>query len=146
MGNQNIKGPYGTDWPREDVLAGVGKGWGKLVGELIDDLFKLGWDGELHQIKEKFGGLRFYIGGGTDEVWDRIHEAEEASLRVCEDCGAPGSTTNHGWIRTLCDTHKAITREANFVADDKHRAQEGTSERGSVPPGELPDPDGVVSE
>lgn len=53
------------------------KGWGGIINSLIEDLFNLGWNGQLYQIKEKFGGLRFYIGGGTDEMRDRIIRARE---------------------------------------------------------------------
>lgn len=58
------------------------------------------------QIKEKFGTLRFYVNGGNDKVDALIEYAEEMSAHTCEICGSPGSQTNTGWIRTLCDTHK----------------------------------------
>jgi hypothetical protein len=90
---------------REDVLSCVGKGWHKLVNSLIDDLFKLGWDGSLLQIKEKFGGLRFYIGQGSAEIFDRLYIAEEESIHTCEECGEPGELYYDGWIRCLCPVH-----------------------------------------
>jgi len=67
------------------------------------------WD-ESHQVvaaqvKEKFGGLRFYIRGGDDFVEGAIALAESLSFRTCEECGAPGSRRGGGWIRTLCDSH-----------------------------------------
>ena len=57
------------------------------------------------QVKEKFGGLRFYHSGGDDSVMRMIDEAEQESFRVCEMCGAAGSTkpSKRGWIRTMCD-------------------------------------------
>lgn len=57
------------------------------------------------QVKEKFGGLRFYIDRGTDEHFNYIYFAELMSYKVCEECGAPGKTYRDGWHRTLCDTH-----------------------------------------
>lgn len=84
----------------------IGKGWHPLVKELIEDLQKLGWDGTILQIKEKFGGLRFYIAGGSDEVWDRIERAEKESFTICEECGEPGQLRKRSWIRTLCDKHE----------------------------------------
>ena len=57
------------------------------------------------QIKEKFGGLRFYVDGATDEVDNYIAFAEQLSNRICEECGAPGTHRDNGWIRTLCDKH-----------------------------------------
>jgi hypothetical protein len=59
------------------------------------------------QIKEKFGGLRFYYDGGDDTVRGMVRMAEAWADSSCEDCGAPGRQRNNGWIRTLCDTHEA---------------------------------------
>jgi hypothetical protein len=61
------------------------------------------------QIKEKFGGLRFYISSDADEtavstVYAIIDMAEHLSFRVCEVCGRPGTLRRGGWVRTLCDT------------------------------------------
>lgn len=95
----------GKPFPREDVLAHVGEGWHPLVNKLIDDLFQLGWDGRLDQIKEKFGGLRFYISSGSPEVHERISKAEDDSYRICDVCGEPGKLRTGGWLATLCDTH-----------------------------------------
>lgn len=58
------------------------------------------------QIKEKFGGLRFYYGGGDQCISGMVRMAEAMSEVTCEDCGAPGTLGGRGWIRTLCDTHR----------------------------------------
>ena len=55
------------------------------------------------QVKEKFGGLRFYMTGGTDEIFDLIEKAEALSYKTCESCGAPGTQSNSKWITTLCE-------------------------------------------
>jgi hypothetical protein len=82
----------------------VGKGWYQLIKDLIDDLIKLGWNKEICQVKEKFGGLRFYINGGTTEIFNRISEAEELSINTCEVTGNKGELrTDIGWYRTLSD-------------------------------------------
>lgn len=57
------------------------------------------------QVKEKFGGLRFYVNGGTDGIYDMISMAESMSVVTCEECGSPGRRRRGGWIRTLCDKH-----------------------------------------
>jgi len=57
------------------------------------------------QVKEKFGTLRFYVNGGDDTTRGMIQMAEAMSACTCEDCGAPGTTGGHGWIRTLCPKH-----------------------------------------
>jgi hypothetical protein len=59
------------------------------------------------QVKEKFGGLRFYVHGATEEQYDIIHHAEAMSYYVCEECGTMKTARlySFGWNRTLCDTH-----------------------------------------
>ena len=54
------------------------------------------------QVKEKFGGLRFYVDNCDDYVSGIISMAESMSYRICEECGSPGKQTGRGWIRTLC--------------------------------------------
>jgi len=57
------------------------------------------------QVKEKFGGLRFYMSCGTDEMFDLIDEADTASYKICEECASGDATQNDvGWIRTLCES------------------------------------------
>ena len=57
-------------------------------------------------IKEKFGALRVYWSGDLPDDGDLVLDAAESlSEHVCEECGAPGSTREGGWIRTLCDQH-----------------------------------------
>jgi hypothetical protein len=82
----------------------ISNGWFGLVKELIEDCIALGWDKQICQIKEKFGGLRFYINSGSDEIFNRISEAEDKSMEVCEVTGLPGKLrTDIRWYRTLCD-------------------------------------------
>ena len=58
------------------------------------------------QIKEKFGGLRFYYDGGDDYIAGLVEMAEVWAENTCEVCGAPGKDSNiGGWLKTLCDTH-----------------------------------------
>jgi hypothetical protein len=61
----------------------------------------------VEQIKEKFGGLRFYYQGGDDYIRGLVTMAEAWADRSCEECGAPGTSRKGGWIRTLCDHHEA---------------------------------------
>jgi hypothetical protein len=60
------------------------------------------------QVKEKFGGLRFYVQAATDAHYKYISFAESMSYRTCESCGAPGKTYTDGWHTTLCDIHAAM--------------------------------------
>lgn len=62
---------------------------------------------EVHQIKEKFGGLRFYA-DGTDEFCEGVIRMAEAMADItCEYCGKPGKHRSGGWVKTLCDEHEA---------------------------------------
>jgi len=84
----------------------IGQGWNLLVKNLIEDLIALGWDKQICQVKEKFGGLRLYINAGSDAVFDRISKAERDSYDICEVCGEKGEMRRDlGWYLTLCDNH-----------------------------------------
>jgi hypothetical protein len=58
------------------------------------------------QIKEKFGGLRFYYDGGNEHISGMVRMAEIWADKSCETCGAPGTSGGKGWIKTLCPTHR----------------------------------------
>ncbi len=84
----------------------VGYGWYPLIKDLIIDLIDLGWDKQIIQVKEKFGGLRFYINEGSEKIFNRISEAEKLSYELCEICGNKGELRkDKSWITTLCDNH-----------------------------------------
>ncbi len=84
----------------------VNNGWLGVIKELIEELIKLGWDKRICQVKEKFGGLRFYPDELNDEGYQLILKSEKLSYLVCEICGEVGELRNDiGWYRTLCDKH-----------------------------------------
>lgn len=60
------------------------------------------------QVKEKFGGLRFYTDGKLpDAAIEIIGQACREADKTCEDCGEPGILReSRPWIRTLCDKCK----------------------------------------
>jgi hypothetical protein len=64
----------------------------------------------IEQIKEKFGGLRFYYQGGNEYIRGLVNMAEIIADQTCETCGAPGKKRSGGWIRTLCDFHEEHRR------------------------------------
>jgi len=65
-----------------------GDGWFDLIWKLCEDLEPLvGPDFEVIQVKEKFGGLRFYVDNATAQANDRISQAENDSYEICEECG-----------------------------------------------------------
>lgn len=93
-----------------------GDGWFALIDRLslaceneIDTLIaqgvpKEGWP-RIAQIKDKFGGLRFYVRGPlSDDLRAQILQAENIeSLRTCECCGVPGKLRTGRWRYTYCD-------------------------------------------
>ena len=91
-----------------------GDGWFNIIWDLSSKLEPLiqkfideNQDTELYpkaaQVKEKYGGLSFYMTCGSDEIFDLIEEAEALSYKTCEECGKPGEERGGGWIHTLCD-------------------------------------------
>jgi len=90
-----------------------GDGWFEILWRLCEALAPLvaaaekqtGRPFEVLQVKEKLGGLRFYVNHRTDAICERITAAELESMRTCEVCGQPGTRRMGNWIRTLCDEH-----------------------------------------
>lgn len=82
-----------------------GDGWYNILDELFSELNK--HDVQLMQVKEKFGGLRVYLNGGSDEVYNLIDKAEEKSFKTCESCGNPGKNQEiNYWLYTVCEECK----------------------------------------
>jgi hypothetical protein len=94
-----------------------GEGWWPILTNLCANIqHHLDWKNKksevvpqvvVAQIKEKFGGLRFYYDGGDDHISGMVRMAEAWAGNTCEDCGAPGKSRDGGWIKTLCDHHEA---------------------------------------
>jgi len=89
---------------------GCSDGWFQLLCDLSADLMEICEEAgievpEVKQVKEKFGGLRYYVRGGNEATNARIRQAEEASVTICEVCGNPGKTRGVGRVQTLCDEH-----------------------------------------
>ena len=119
------------------VASELPAGWFDIVDALCRDIeVLLGSEAErfqVQQIKEKFGGLRFYYSlEDAEDMFIDIHTdrairtmvdkgdgpplmgqirslVDAASLRsttTCEHCGAVGQRASRGgWIRTLCALH-----------------------------------------
>jgi hypothetical protein len=80
---------------------------------------------EIVQVKEKFGGLRFYVKNANKSIRQRIQAAELESTTVCDVCGKLGERRGGGWIRTLCDEHaegRPVFAEWN-TSDEGERQQ-----------------------
>lgn len=82
--------------------------------------------GEIYvaQIKEKFGGLRFYMNESTPYIDGAISFAEKLSYNICEACGAPGKLRQNGYLRTLCDADVVREEEENKELSRKYKAEQ----------------------
>ena len=97
--------------PQESCMAwgmDCGDGWYWLIDQLCKVL-QFNTDNNKQpqvvaaQVKEKFGGLRFYINSGSTEQFAAIHLAESMSYGICEICGTTENVgQTDGWISSLC--------------------------------------------
>jgi len=66
------------------------------------------------QVKEKFGGLRFYTHNSIAAIEDLIESAYDEVNEICEYCGDEGVLRKDlGWIRTLCNSCHAEAKKGN---------------------------------
>ena len=109
-------------WPRLDKAydgrggsGNIGKGWYELVEQLDTDIARIYPDYILECVKEKFGGLRYYIANLPDTVskedeetiYRLIGRSEAISTFTCDVCGQAGRPLMIGWlVLTRCDEHK----------------------------------------
>ena len=90
-----------------------GPGWFKIIDELSQYIENYNDTCEnvedycvALQVKEKFGGLRFYVAGGNEQIFERIFNAESESMKTCENCGKPGKLRGNRWLYVSCEEHK----------------------------------------
>lgn len=105
---ENIEGP-----PPTFAIYGFecGDGWYTVIDALCESLQRRDVELTVVQVKEKFGGLRFYHDGIKAEAerdsymaLGAIYNAQDMSKRVCEQCGNPAELRRDGgWLRARCD-------------------------------------------
>lgn len=107
----------------------VGPGWSFIL-DLTDNALEQWIPGyKIRQIKEKFGGLRYYFDFPDNfdddydledpateneysvrkqSIWDFVHAMESLASTVCDQCGKPGQMRTSGPYNNyvLCDEHK----------------------------------------
>lgn len=108
----------------------VGDGWYWLIDQLCE-LLQYGTDKNgkhqvvAAQVKEKFGGLRFYINSGDDEQYAMIHLAENMSYSICEECGSLDDVKQTtGWIKSLCPVCRKQLNKRTKEDRDKIKEEE----------------------
>jgi len=87
------------------------EGWLPLITECHERLYAIDKEYEVLQIKEKFGGLRYYFRSSHRDrnIMEAIvDEYERKSFETCEICGEHGVPirTYTSWIKTLCENHR----------------------------------------
>jgi len=74
-----------------------GDGWYDLIYTLCSQIANyIKWNEkdckvQVLQVKEKFGGLRFYTNAVPDKIRGMINMAEAMSYKICDVCGNKGS-------------------------------------------------------
>jgi hypothetical protein len=92
-----------------------GDGWFNIIDQLCANIQShIDWKNKekeivpqvtVVQVKEKFGGLRFYYDGGDDYIHGLSSMAESISELTCETCGNPVKRQGGGWVYTACEEH-----------------------------------------
>lgn len=106
---------------REKFVAGhpnyieVDEGWYQIIVDCDAEITGIDPDYRIAQIKEKFGGLRYYVQlsdpAKSNQVNGVITKYEKLALQTCEATGGPGVMMRSigGWYKTLNPDYAAET-------------------------------------
>ena len=107
-----ISTEIGRPYTRDMAKNCIGKGWAPLIDRIYNYVGRTGAHMTVFQVKEKFGGLRFYF-AAHESIYKFIErvvdECEAESFKICEICGKPGEANcpeGDYWIRTTCEEHR----------------------------------------
>lgn len=113
----------------------AGHGWSGVINDCHKKLLSVDPDYKVVQIKEKFGGLRYYFNPSnpvhTRVMSDIVRPFEKKSYTVCEVCGKNAKLMKRirdSWLKTLCREHadsdmyeEAASNASDFSNKDKFR-------------------------
>ena len=94
------------------------EGWFELFLQMCEDIREpLEKGGCLDRfrfldVKEKYGSMRLYSSGATEEVQDILFKYEFLSQQVCCLCGKPATLETDGYICPYCDECVAKSGES----------------------------------
>lgn len=114
-------------WTNDPCWGYVPDGWRQLVIDLHKELVQVAPEYRIGQVKEKFGGLRFYVNLAYAEDCPAraiINKYEELSFKTCDVCAEPGMCgTVNNWVATRCAEHGATNERAKVTQynADTHR-------------------------
>lgn len=104
------------------MLDFVPDGWKDLFLEMCEELSSVlkGKENEktfrFDEIKEKWGELRMYTAGSSQETEVIIDKYAEKSRKTCIRCGAAATRMSKGWICPYCD--KCIGDSPSYPIED----------------------------
>jgi len=108
--NQSLREDFGF---LENAMMSVPTGWVPIVRKLCEDVEEIDVGIDVHQIKEKFGSIRFYYTtlSSREDINELIKDAQSQAKRTCQRCGEPGEDRSvNNWITVLCnDCYKDST-------------------------------------
>lgn len=84
----------------------------KAIDRVLSDYDEKGF--VIAQIKEKFGGLRFYYEGAgeaAEAIFALVRTAEDEADKTCMYCGDGGSIRPLEWRLCLCEKHYEMHRK-----------------------------------
>lgn len=104
----------------------VDEGWYQIVVDCDKELTAIDPNYQIFQIKQKFGGLRYYFHSSQSDTSKAMNEVvskhEAIAARTCEATGGPGvlMKSARGWYKTLnpeyatsaihCNEYKTIEK------------------------------------
>lgn len=90
-------------------------GWNSIIIKCHRELALIDPGYSIAQIKEKFGGLRYYFSTSRPEIHKDmcavIRTYESISFETCEICGKKGSLVSGRILKTLCRKHSEYAGE-----------------------------------
>lgn len=128
---------FKPQWPYELFGVECGEGWKHLyepITEYIENYNKTHEDEpiEIHQIKEKFGGLRYYTNFCTEELRKMIDKAEKESFKTCEVCGKhiDKPIIENRWVYAECNEchNERLQRRKKAFEEFKRKVEEHRNE------------------
>ncbi len=97
----------------------VWDGWSPLIEEILEKIKKDHPTFKIKQIKEKMGGLRFYVVQFSSDLEEFIRIRERKSFEVCiftGEKGKPRTIPGQHWVLTVSDNFYEEAKEAGGYA------------------------------
>lgn len=127
----NIIGEYPFDFTWTEISS-LPKGWliafaKPLLKELKDAIMKYDeaflYEYMITDIKEKYGGLRWYDNGATKEMYKIVDKYENMSYNKCIICGKDGKANSDKFLlEPLCPEHTEIDNVSEDVLKEYEEA------------------------